>query len=58
VEHFNIFAEEKNIWYPRTHLRWLLEGDENVAYFHMLANERERRNTMHFVDDNGVLIER
>jgi hypothetical protein len=45
-------------WYQRAHVRWLLEGDENVAYFHMLANERERRNTMHFVDDNGVLIER
>jgi hypothetical protein len=58
VELFNIFAEEENIWYERTHWRWLLEGDQNVAYFHRLANGRERKNAMHFVDDNGVLIER
>ena len=57
VELFNIHAEEESYWHQRSHARWLLHGDQNTAYFHRIANGRKRRNTVHSLDNDGVLVE-
>jgi hypothetical protein len=44
-------------WYQRAHVRWLLEGDQNTAYFHRVANGMKMKNALHSLDDNGMLIE-
>jgi hypothetical protein len=35
----------------------LLLGDQNTSYFHKIANGRKRKNTVHSLDDQGVLVE-
>jgi mannosylglycoprotein endo-beta-mannosidase len=57
VELYNIHAEEESYSHQRSHARWLLHGDQNTSYFHKIANGRKRRNYVHSLDDNGVLVE-
>jgi mannosylglycoprotein endo-beta-mannosidase len=57
VDLYNIHAEEESYWHQRSHARWLLHGDQNTSYFHKIANGRKQRNTVHSLNDNGVLVE-
>jgi hypothetical protein len=41
-----IYEEEEAFWFERSSKQWLLEGDNNTAYFHRIANKRKRKNTM------------
>jgi hypothetical protein len=38
-----IYEEEEDFWFDRSSKKWLLEGDNNTAYFHRIANGRERK---------------
>jgi hypothetical protein len=42
-----IYEEEELYWFSRSSEKWLLEGDNNTAYFHRAANGRRRKNTMY-----------
>lgn len=57
VDLYNIHVEEESYWHQRTHARWILHGDQNTSNFYKIANGRKRRNTVHSLDDNGVLVE-
>jgi hypothetical protein len=57
VELYNIHAEEESYWHQISHARWLLHGDQNTSYSRKIANGRKKRNTVHSLDDNGVLVE-
>ena len=57
AELYDMNTEEENYWFQRSHARWLLHGDLNTSYFHKIANGRKRKNTLHYLDDNGVLVE-
>ena len=49
-------VEEENYWHQRAHARWLLHGDLNTSYF-QIANGRKRKNIVHSLHDNGILVE-
>jgi hypothetical protein len=57
AELFNLYAEEEEYWYQRSHSRWLLHGDQNTSYFHRIANGRKRKKTIHSLDNDGIVIE-
>lgn len=57
VELYNLNVEEETYWYQRSHAQWLLLGDQNTSHFHKIANGRKRKNTVHSLDDQGVLVE-
>jgi hypothetical protein len=57
LELYNIHAEEETYWHQRSHARWLLHGDQKTSYFRKIANGGKRRNSVHSLDDNGVLVE-
>jgi hypothetical protein len=42
VELFNLYVEEEEYWFQRSHARWLLHGDRNTLYFHRIANGRKK----------------
>lgn len=46
VELNDIYADEELAWAQKSHERWILEGDQNTAYFHRVANGRRRKNTI------------
>jgi mannosylglycoprotein endo-beta-mannosidase len=46
VQPYNIYAEEENYWYQMAHARWLLEGNQNTTYFHIIANGRKMKKTL------------
>jgi mannosylglycoprotein endo-beta-mannosidase len=38
-----IYEEEELYWFSRSSEKWLLEGDNNTAYFHRVAKGRRRK---------------
>jgi hypothetical protein len=42
-----IYEEEEAFWFERSSKKWLLEGDNNTAYFHRIPNGRKQKNTMY-----------
>jgi hypothetical protein len=38
-----IFRDEGEYWRQRERVRWMLQGDSNTAYFHVVANGRRRK---------------
>ena len=49
--------QEELYWYERSHENWLLQGDNNTAYFHKCANGRRRKNQILSWESNGLVIE-
>ena len=41
--------EEELFWKQRAHENWLLHGDGNNEYFHLIANGRRRKNNIIFL---------
>jgi mannosylglycoprotein endo-beta-mannosidase len=52
-----IYEEEEMYWFSRSSERWLLEGDNNTAYFHRVANGRKRKNTMYSLKKDDINIQ-
>jgi hypothetical protein len=52
-----IHEEEELYWFSRSSEKWLLEGDNNTAYFHHVANERRRKNTMYSLKKDDIHIQ-
>jgi hypothetical protein len=52
-----IYEEEKIYWFSKSNERWLLEGDNNTAYFHRVANGRKRKNTMYSLKKDDINIQ-
>jgi hypothetical protein len=51
-----MLEEEELYWYKTSHENWLHKGDNNIEYFHRIANGRKRKNTiLSFSSDNGVI---
>jgi hypothetical protein len=45
-------------WKQRAHVTWLQSGDRNTSYFHSVASERKRHNTIKKLkkEDGGVVV--
>jgi hypothetical protein len=52
-----IYEEEELYWFRRSSEKWLLEGDNNTAYFHRVANGRRRKNTMYSLKKDDIHIQ-
>jgi hypothetical protein len=52
-----IYEEEEAFWFERSSKKWLLEGDNNTAYFHRIANGRKGKNTMYSLKKDDVNIQ-
>jgi hypothetical protein len=39
----NIYRSKEEYWRQRGHVRWSLQGDANMAYFHAVGNGRRRK---------------
>jgi len=44
-------------WYKRAHAKWLHQGDNNTEFFHRIANNRKRRNTIISLKEGDSTIE-
>ena len=42
-----LLREEEIKWYQRSKAQFILEGDSNTRYFHMVANGRHRKKYIH-----------
>jgi hypothetical protein len=56
-ETLQIYEEEEAFWFERSSKKWLLEGDNNTAYFHRIANGRKRKNTMYSLKKDDINIQ-
>ena len=43
-ENLKSLEQEELYWFERSHETWLLQGDNNTAYFHKCANGRKSKN--------------
>jgi len=41
-------------WKQRTKKHWILDGDQNTKFFHIVANNRRKFNTIHSICVDGV----
>jgi len=56
-ENLKNLEREEMYWHERSHETWLLQGDNNTAFFHKCANGRQRKNTILSLEKDGNLIE-
>lgn len=56
-ELMKILEEEELYWHKRTSETWLHKGDNNIEYFHRIANGRKRKNTIFSLQDGDKTIE-
>ena len=57
VIHNKILEDEEAYWFKRAHTTWLHQGDNNTEFFHRVANNRRRRNTIISLHDGATIIE-
>jgi hypothetical protein len=51
-----MLEEEGLYWLKRSHENWLLKGDNNMEFFHKIANARWWKNTIiSFTDQNKTI---
>lgn len=43
-------------WHKRSNTTWLLEGDNNSGFFHRVANDKKRKNTIFHLENEGEVI--
>lgn len=48
-------AKEETMWKQRSHANWLKDGDYNTRYFYCRANQRDKINFIHGVEDEANL---
>jgi hypothetical protein len=55
VEIAKILCEEELKWYQWFKSKFILEGDSNTRYSHSVANDRNRKKSMHSpIRDEGI----
>lgn len=53
--HTELSVLEETIWWQRARVKWELPGDRGTSYFHSIASNSKRRNTIQQVQrDNGT----
>ena len=52
-----LLREEEIKWYQRSKAQFILEGDSNTRYFHMVANGRHRKKHIHSLHQDEGTIE-
>lgn len=45
------------IWVQKSRLDWVLKGDRNTKFFHIMATKRHNRNSITSIEVNGVEVE-
>ncbi|KAK2654443.1 hypothetical protein Ddye_014299 [Dipteronia dyeriana] len=50
--------QEEHEWWQKSRVKWLLEGDRNTKFFHIMASGRGRHNLIDKVTINGVSLEK
>ena len=56
-ESLKLSEEEELYWQQRSHDRLLHEEDNNIEYFHRMANGRRRKNLIIRLNDGDKIIE-
>lgn len=63
-ELLKLMEEEELYWHKRSNSNWLLRGDNNNGFFHRVANEKKRKNTIfslhhedNIIEDDKLIIE-
>jgi hypothetical protein len=53
----SLLREEELKWYERAKVKTLLEGDANTRFFHLVANDKHRKQHIYRLeDDHGVVV--
>ena len=55
-QYSSLIKDEEIYWKQRSKVQWLSEGDSNTDFFHRTASHHRRKNSIHFVLVNDVLI--
>jgi hypothetical protein len=53
----DLLREEELKWHQRAKVKYLLEGDANTKYFHLLANGRHRKTRIFRLENGNTIIE-
>jgi hypothetical protein len=51
-----LLREEELKWYQRAKVKYLLQGDTNTKYYHLLANGRHRKTRIFQLEDGESII--
>jgi hypothetical protein len=53
----SLLREEELKWYKRAKVKTLLEGDANTRFFHLVANDKYRKQHIYRLeDDQGIVV--
>ncbi|GMI70239.1 hypothetical protein HRI_000693200 [Hibiscus trionum] len=53
---WDLLRTEERIWAQKSRSRWLVEGDRNSKYFHSVASNKRRINSINTLDYKGSVI--
>ena len=51
AEYLEVLRLEEEFWSMKSHITWIIDGDRNTTFFHMLALARKRRNKITCIKD-------
>ncbi|KAL4383394.1 hypothetical protein GQ457_15G018290 [Hibiscus cannabinus] len=53
---WEILRNEERAWLQKSRLNWFKEGDDNTKFFHLMASNRRRLNSLNVILYNGVRV--
>ncbi|XP_028111966.1 uncharacterized protein LOC114310213 [Camellia sinensis] len=54
---WNLSRRNERLWLQKSRMSWAQNGDKNTKLFHLMASNRQRKNLLGSVNENGVVVE-
>lgn len=54
---WNLSRSKERMWLQKSRMPWAQNGDKNTRLFHLMASNRQRKNLLDSVKENGVVVE-
>jgi hypothetical protein len=57
MKNYNMRREEEIKWAQRAKVKYIREGDDNIKYFHLIANGKHRKKKIYQLEqDEGTIV--